>query len=263
MAWTSDLNRRVRTAERAHGGLCRARLGRLEQPRPGLSLLLQPCARSRDFAAGRDPDGAPLYGGSPAERCFAGEPRRPPCPRRREGGLAARHAGAALRRRPGADPVDGIRRGRPAGGTSGGAGPLWGDVVLSGRDLAASYHLAVTVDDALQGVSDVVRGRDLLAATSVHRLLQDAARPCRRRAIVTIGWFSTRAATKMSKSRALALACAICAPRAPPPRIFARRSALRRAGVALGRRDQLTLAVDRELAFRQRCAATAGACAIN
>jgi glutamyl-Q tRNA(Asp) synthetase len=48
----------------------------------------------------------------------------------------------------------------------------WGDVVLRGRDLAASYHLAVTVDDALQGVTDVVRGRDLLAATSVHRLLQ-------------------------------------------------------------------------------------------
>jgi glutamyl-Q tRNA(Asp) synthetase len=49
----------------------------------------------------------------------------------------------------------------------------WGDVVLRGRDLAASYHLAVTVDDGLQGVTDVVRGRDLLAATSIHRLLQE------------------------------------------------------------------------------------------
>jgi glutamyl-Q tRNA(Asp) synthetase len=48
----------------------------------------------------------------------------------------------------------------------------WGDVVLRGPDLAASYHLAVVVDDALQGVTDVVRGRDLLAATAVHRLLQ-------------------------------------------------------------------------------------------
>lgn len=48
----------------------------------------------------------------------------------------------------------------------------WGDVVLRGRDLAASYHLAVVVDDAVQGVTDVVRGRDLLAATAVHRLLQ-------------------------------------------------------------------------------------------
>ena len=49
---------------------------------------------------------------------------------------------------------------------------VWGDIILSGRDLAASYHLAVVVDDALQGVTDVVRGRDLLAATAVHRLLQ-------------------------------------------------------------------------------------------
>jgi glutamyl-Q tRNA(Asp) synthetase len=49
---------------------------------------------------------------------------------------------------------------------------VWGDVVLRGRDLAASYHLAVVVDDALQGVTDVARGHDLLAATAVHRLLQ-------------------------------------------------------------------------------------------
>jgi glutamyl-Q tRNA(Asp) synthetase len=49
---------------------------------------------------------------------------------------------------------------------------LWGDVALRGRDLAASYHLAVVVDDALQGVTDVVRGRDLFAATAVHCLLQ-------------------------------------------------------------------------------------------
>ena len=48
----------------------------------------------------------------------------------------------------------------------------WGDFVLRGRDSAASYHLAVVVDDALQRVTDVVRGRDLFAATSVHRLLQ-------------------------------------------------------------------------------------------
>jgi glutamyl-Q tRNA(Asp) synthetase len=49
---------------------------------------------------------------------------------------------------------------------------LFGDVVLARKDAAASYHLAVTVDDAAQGVTDVVRGRDLFAATHVHRLLQ-------------------------------------------------------------------------------------------
>jgi glutamyl-Q tRNA(Asp) synthetase len=47
-----------------------------------------------------------------------------------------------------------------------------GDVVLARKDAPTSYHLAVTVDDAAQGVTDVVRGRDLYAATDVHRLLQ-------------------------------------------------------------------------------------------
>jgi glutamyl-Q tRNA(Asp) synthetase len=48
----------------------------------------------------------------------------------------------------------------------------FGDVVLARKDAPASYHLAVTIDDADQQVTDVVRGRDLFAATHVHRLLQ-------------------------------------------------------------------------------------------
>jgi len=48
----------------------------------------------------------------------------------------------------------------------------FGDVVLARKDAPASYHLAVTVDDAAQGVTHVVRGRDLFASTHVHRLLQ-------------------------------------------------------------------------------------------
>ena len=48
----------------------------------------------------------------------------------------------------------------------------FGDVVLARKDAASAYHLAVVVDDAAQGVSDVVRGVDLFAATHVHRLLQ-------------------------------------------------------------------------------------------
>lgn len=47
-----------------------------------------------------------------------------------------------------------------------------GDVILARKDAPASYHLAVTVDDAAQGVTDVVRGVDLFRATDVHRLLQ-------------------------------------------------------------------------------------------
>jgi glutamyl-Q tRNA(Asp) synthetase len=49
---------------------------------------------------------------------------------------------------------------------------IFGDVVLARKDAPTSYHLAVTVDDAAQDVTDVVRGRDLFAATHVHRLLQ-------------------------------------------------------------------------------------------
>jgi len=47
-----------------------------------------------------------------------------------------------------------------------------GDVVLARKDAPASYHLAVTLDDAAQGVTDIVRGLDLFDATHVHRLLQ-------------------------------------------------------------------------------------------
>jgi len=47
-----------------------------------------------------------------------------------------------------------------------------GDLILKGRDRPASYHLAVVVDDAAQGVTHVVRGRDVFASTHAHRMLQ-------------------------------------------------------------------------------------------
>jgi len=50
---------------------------------------------------------------------------------------------------------------------------LLGDVVLSRKDIATSYHLAVVVDDALQGITLVTRGEDLFESTHVHRLLQE------------------------------------------------------------------------------------------
>jgi glutamyl-Q tRNA(Asp) synthetase len=49
---------------------------------------------------------------------------------------------------------------------------LWGDIILARKDTPNSYHLAVVVDDAVQGVTDVVRGRDLFASTAAHRVLQ-------------------------------------------------------------------------------------------
>jgi glutamyl-Q tRNA(Asp) synthetase len=47
-----------------------------------------------------------------------------------------------------------------------------GDVALSRRDFGTSYHLSVVVDDAAQGVTDVVRGEDLVEATAIHVVLQ-------------------------------------------------------------------------------------------
>ncbi|MBI1211434.1 MAG: tRNA glutamyl-Q(34) synthetase GluQRS [Alphaproteobacteria bacterium] len=49
---------------------------------------------------------------------------------------------------------------------------VFGDVVLARKDVPASYHVAVVVDDALQGVTLVTRGNDLFPSTHVHRLLQ-------------------------------------------------------------------------------------------
>jgi glutamyl-Q tRNA(Asp) synthetase len=47
-----------------------------------------------------------------------------------------------------------------------------GDIVLARRDMGTSYHLAVVLDDAMQGITDVVRGQDLFEATKIHVVLQ-------------------------------------------------------------------------------------------
>lgn len=49
----------------------------------------------------------------------------------------------------------------------------WGDIVLSRSDAPSSYHLSVVIDDASQGISHVVRGKDLYQATAIHRVLQE------------------------------------------------------------------------------------------
>ena len=63
----------------------------------------------------------------------------------------------------GAGPENGLVRATPE---------LAGDIVLGRKDVGVAYHLAVVVDDALQGVTDVVRGVDLFEATHIQRLLQ-------------------------------------------------------------------------------------------
>ena len=74
--------------------------------------------------------------------------------------------------------VDSLSWSESAAGPGGESGTVaasprqWGDVVLARKDMPTSYHLAVVIDDALQGVTHVVRGQDLFWSTSVHRLLQ-------------------------------------------------------------------------------------------
>lgn len=115
----------------------------------------------------RDPDGAPLYPGAAksmpaderARRIAAGEPYA----LRLDMQKALAQVTGALTWSESGDGATGVIAADPA---------AWGDVVLARKDAPASYHLAVVVDDALQGVTDIVRGLDLFHATSVHRLLQ-------------------------------------------------------------------------------------------
>jgi glutamyl-Q tRNA(Asp) synthetase len=119
----------------------------------------------------RDPDGVPLYPGTaktltPAERT-----------RRMAGGApyALRLDMAAALDAAGSLPIAWTETGAGPRGETGrvAAAPgEWGDVVLARKDTPTSYHLCVVVDDALQGITQVVRGWDLFAATGLHRLLQ-------------------------------------------------------------------------------------------
>ena len=127
----------------------------------------------RAAVAGRagplDPDGAPLYPGD--DRDLA------------ETEAAVRIAGGepyALRLRMDramalAGPLTWVEQGDGHGQTgSVTADPAaWGDVVIARKETPTSYHLSVVVDDADEGVTHVVRGRDLFHATSVHVLLQN------------------------------------------------------------------------------------------
>jgi glutamyl-Q tRNA(Asp) synthetase len=121
-------------------------------------------------AAGYDPDGAPLYPGRLNTIIGADERRR-----RSDAGepYALRLDMAAAVARTGALTWEETGAG-PSGETGSiAADPTaWGDVILARKETPTSYHLAVVVDDAAHGVTDVVRGRDLFPATSVHRLLQ-------------------------------------------------------------------------------------------
>ena len=141
--------------------------------------LLYPCFATRKEIAAqavpgeRDPDGAPLYPGlhknlsdeDIARRKDAGEP------------FALRldmEKALARAQEIAPDPFTFRETNRDMTDTEviATAPPRWGDAVIARKDVPTSYHLSVVVDDALQGVTHVTRGRDLFAATDIHRLLQ-------------------------------------------------------------------------------------------
>ncbi|MGL4496764.1 MAG: tRNA glutamyl-Q(34) synthetase GluQRS [Beijerinckiaceae bacterium] len=108
----------------------------------------------------RDPDGAPLYPGT----CRAVSPRDDAVAWRLDMTAALHSAGNDLFWCEA--PPDAPSRHVAA------APQMWGDIVLARKDSPTSYHLAVVHDDALQGVTHVIRGADLFQATAIHCLLQ-------------------------------------------------------------------------------------------
>ena len=121
----------------------------------------------------RDPDGAPLYpgAGKALAKMLSSDARERLI---RSGAPYALRLDMAAARALAGD-LDWIEHGEGPDGETGvvAARPeLWGDVILARKETPTSYHLSVVIDDALQGVTDVVRGRDLFWSTGVHRLLQ-------------------------------------------------------------------------------------------
>lgn len=171
MAWETPVRR-----QSEHFASYRAALDRLAakgliypsfESRAGIARMVAERDAKKPWP--RDPDGAPLYPGAAKQLSV----------REREA-LMASGTPYALRLDMGkalasAGDLDWTEDGEGPNGETGlvAARPeAWGDVILARKDTPASYHLAVVLDDALQGVTHVVRGQDLFWATSVHRLLQ-------------------------------------------------------------------------------------------
>jgi len=142
-----------------------------------LGLLYQCFATRSEIEAAADgtldPDGAPLYPG-----LWKGRTRAEIVGKRAINAPSALRIDMAAARRAAADKL----RGAPlrfveesedsTRQTVEAHAERWGDAVIVRKDVPTSYHLAVVVDDAWQGVTHVTRGRDLYAATDLHRLLQ-------------------------------------------------------------------------------------------
>lgn len=120
-----------------------------------------------------DPDGAPLYPGLYRGHDAADVARRKASGEAFAMRLNVERAMAAAAVKLAGSPLTFTELGAGGGAQAIEARPQrWGDVVIARKDVPTSYHLAVVVDDAWQGVTEVTRGRDLFPSTDVHRLLQ-------------------------------------------------------------------------------------------
>ena len=183
IAWEEPVRR-----QSEHFDDYRAALARLEaqgllypsfESRAEIAALV--AERERTGGWPRDPDGAPLYPGNakslpPAERAAADRGRR-----------ASMRCVSTWRRRLRAPArCRGRKRGvGPDGetGTVAATPAAWGDVVLARKETPTSYHLSVVVDDALQGVTHVVRGQDLFRRPASIGCCRRCS-GCRRRPII-------------------------------------------------------------------------------
>ena len=169
LAWLGLTWRRSVRRQSDHYAEYRAALGKLE----AIDLIYRAYESRVEIAraaAGFDPDGAPLYPGRDNtilgveernRRDAAGEPYA----LRLDMAAALKHVGPLNWDEIGAGPSGET-------GTIPADPAAWGDVILARKETPTSYHLAVVVDDAVQGVTDIVRGQDLFHATSMHRMLQ-------------------------------------------------------------------------------------------
>jgi glutamyl-Q tRNA(Asp) synthetase len=138
--------------------------------RADISRAVVSSAGKGDAAWPRDPDGVLLYPGTCGALSRAAAARRisegqPHALRLRVDDASQAVGNLSWREHASPNPVSAWH---PVG-----ANPaMWGDVILARKDVPTSYHLAVVVDDAAQGVTHVVRGLDLREATAIHRLLQ-------------------------------------------------------------------------------------------
>jgi glutamyl-Q tRNA(Asp) synthetase len=176
LAWLGVVWERPVRRQSAHLSDYRTALARLAElglvfpsfeSRAGIARLV--AQREADGVWPRDPDGAPLYPGTAKELSSRERARLidagAPYALRLDMAAAMAHAGAATWTEHGEGP-------RGETGEVAADPQAWGDVIVARKETPTSYHLSVVIDDALQGITDVVRGQDLFYATSVHRLLQ-------------------------------------------------------------------------------------------